>query len=91
MSDEIDPRVRAAIANRRKVVKPADIPKREGVVLPGGYALLRGFLVGGDGATVSVLVGEDHWGSLACGSSIEVRLKSKPTGWAVADRDEVVC
>jgi hypothetical protein len=91
LSDESDPRARAAIAALRHVVNVADVPKRQGVVLPYGYALVRGFLVRRADATVSVLVGEDHWASLACGSSIEVRLKVEAKGWTLDDRIEMVC
>jgi hypothetical protein len=91
LSDEIDPRARAAVAARRKVVQPADVPEHEGVALPGGYALLRSFLIAGDDATVSARVGSDHRGPFACGPSIELRLKSRPNGWTVDDRGELVC
>jgi hypothetical protein len=91
LSDGGDPRVRAAIAALRIVVRPADVPKRQGVVLPSGYALLEGFLVRSADATVSVLVGEDYWGPFACGSSIRVQLKVEAKRWTVHDRMVVVC
>ena len=91
LSEESDPRARTAIAALRDVVSVADVPKRQGVVLPGGYALLRGFLVRRTDATVSVLVGADRWGPLACGSSIEVRLKVEAERWTLDDRMELVC
>ena len=91
LPDESEPRVRAAIGARRAVIKPADLPWRDGVKLPAGYALLEGFVVKSDDATVSVLVGTDHWGPLSCGSSIEVRLKPRREVWAAFDRGESVC